>query len=519
MSIKLIFTSLLFFLFGINFLLGSVHFTTEISNENIFLKDSLSPTKLIVETISDNDCHEDSSGMITLSVVPDTVAFIILWNTGDTTLEINNLESGIYSATLTDINDCVDSIRLAIRTLPDTIPPIFKLKDILYEIPFDGSVPIFYEEDFVEFLSDNCKDQIQIAPNQFEFECTDSGIHFFPITITDAQGNDSHDLLNIELVDNIPPVILCPANIEAFNCDSIFFSFPFVSENCLIRSFEQISGLPSGSIFPQGRTDVTYEAVDASGNVSSCTTFITVDYGIDYSFIPFEVSCYGDDDGAIIINAKARNGLSSVEVTNYNGNLLRMPAGEYYVQIIDSMGCSILDTFHIIQPESIIIDSIFVIEEEDFDSNNGWINVDISGGTPPYTYLWKMGNNIIDQSEDIDNLSSGYYHLIITDSYGCRFISDLIPVGIPTNLSETAFSPSFNIYPNPADHLINFNLSDNVTNIGIIELFDVSGNIVYKEDVVKSIGSINTLSLANGIYFIKAIVNNRSVVKKLIIAH
>jgi hypothetical protein len=52
--------------------------------------------------------------------------------------------------------------------------------------------------------------------------------------------------------------------------------------------------------------------------------------------------------------------------------------------------------------------------------NNAMINLYVSGGTPPYTYLWSTGET----SEDIENLGPGLYSVIVTDSNGtCDVIS------------------------------------------------------------------------------------------------
>ena len=48
-------------------------------------------------------------------------------------------------------------------------------------------------------------------------------------------------------------------------------------------------------------------------------------------------------------------------------------------------------------------------------SNSGSIELDVSGGTQPYTFLWNTGQT----SEDIFNIPSGDYSVEIKDSRGC----------------------------------------------------------------------------------------------------
>ncbi len=48
-------------------------------------------------------------------------------------------------------------------------------------------------------------------------------------------------------------------------------------------------------------------------------------------------------------------------------------------------------------------------------ANDGFINVNTTGGTTPYSFQWSNGSG----TEDISNLDTGYYQLIATDGLGC----------------------------------------------------------------------------------------------------
>ena len=50
-----------------------------------------------------------------------------------------------------------------------------------------------------------------------------------------------------------------------------------------------------------------------------------------------------------------------------------------------------------------------------FGGNNGYIGVNVQGGTPGYYYYW----NNLSQQQDISNLTAGTYTLTVTDNNGC----------------------------------------------------------------------------------------------------
>ena len=49
--------------------------------------------------------------------------------------------------------------------------------------------------------------------------------------------------------------------------------------------------------------------------------------------------------------------------------------------------------------------------------NDGSINLDVSGGTSPYSYAWNTGA----ESEDLQQLAPGHYEVVVTDDNGCQF--------------------------------------------------------------------------------------------------
>ncbi|MBI1226522.1 MAG: HYR domain-containing protein [Bacteroidetes bacterium] len=99
-------------------------------------------------------------------------------------------------------------------------------------------------------------------------------------TATDVNGNTSNCSFNLQVVDNVKPVIDCPSNItvnnDAGECGAIVTYNTSAADNCGVASFVMTAGSASGSAFPVGNTTVSWLATDNSGNTETCNFTVTV---------------------------------------------------------------------------------------------------------------------------------------------------------------------------------------------------------------------------------------------------
>ncbi|HQV51459.1 MAG: HYR domain-containing protein [Flavobacteriales bacterium] len=116
---------------------------------------------------------------------------------------------------------------------------------------------------------------------------TESGATF-PIGVTpvsyrvdDANGNFTECFFNITVVDNEVPTIACPADIIVDNdpgsCGAVVtYTEPEGIDNCVFALTALATPLGSGDFFPVGTTTVTYDVLDADGNLASCSFTVIV---------------------------------------------------------------------------------------------------------------------------------------------------------------------------------------------------------------------------------------------------
>jgi gliding motility-associated-like protein len=88
------------------------------------------------------------------------------------------------------------------------------------------------------------------------------------------------------------------------------------------------------------------------------------------------------------------------------------------VSIQNAAGCSSSTSVNVIQVNNTIaLDQ--TVTDAICTSNNGSINLDVNGGTAPYTYSWTGPNAFTTTMEDPKNLAPGIYNVTVTDANGC----------------------------------------------------------------------------------------------------
>ena len=98
----------------------------------------------------------------------------------------------------------------------------------------------------------------------------------------------------------------------------------------------------------------------------------------------------------------------------------RVYAGTMSYTITDSLGCQLTNTFTVSQPNQTLLSLQLLDSISCFGGNDGSLFTNISGGIPPFNFLWT--NNINSDSlytDTISNLVAGRYFCAITDSNNC----------------------------------------------------------------------------------------------------
>ncbi|WP_248722788.1 PKD domain-containing protein [Seonamhaeicola sp. ML3] len=174
---------------------------------------------------------------------------------------------------------------------------------------------------------------------------------------------------------------------------------------------------------------------------------VTVNPSISITTVQSNSLCYLDNGGSLDITITGGVPFSTgnpyqINWTGPNGftstdeDISNLAPGDYTVSILDDGGCPYSDTFTITEPDELIFNAINFDPETItcFGANDGEINIEISGGTQPYSYSWTRNGSPYDTTQDLSNLSPGDYEVTVTDANNCTPITQSFSVVEPPEL-------------------------------------------------------------------------------------
>lgn len=142
-------------------------------------------------------------------------------------------------------------------------------------------------------------------------------------------------------------------------------------------------------------------------------------------------------------------------------------AGNYTVTIVDAASCEVTKTFFV---PSYNVLTVAAISTPAQGGNNGTATAVASGGTPPFTYSWSTGSNIV----TIQQLAPGTYTVTATDFNGCTATTEVV-VNLVSGLTEIPGLNTFRLMPNPTDGRFLVQLAFAQDEDVMVELYAVNG--------------------------------------------
>lgn len=548
--------------------------------DTIYLKDSAAQKINLTAT---NARCTDNNGKVKVNITGGKPPYTIKWYDFTNLDTIVSLSSGTYAITVTDNRNCEvkDSAEVKFFLPPEvslqgenslcgngkgkiTTTVGFGVKPIVYQ--WQGS-------------SITTKDRVNLNGGNYSMTVTDSLgcqdtasilILAQPALIASLKGSPAHCALNNGSATSIITSGKPPYNIvwngsfsglalvgsdsgrqichiiDSNNCerrDTIYLSripkttisTSIVNDNCTYKMGSIISSASGGKLpytyawshnaslnTPMaanlGAGNYTVSITDSLGCQASEIRTIGDSAGPALALIVTNATC-GLNNASILANVSSNKPPITYFWNNVLGtnNIANINGGRYICRVVDARGCVKSDTVTVDTSKPLL--GSFIKKNASCNINNGYIKVNMTGGTGSRLFTWA---HTITNSDSIRNLSPGTYKLTVTDSKGCVW-SDSIVInqqGFPSvNLIKYDAKcrlPNGRLKVSVSNHASqmsyiwsNTNTADSISNL-VPGSYSVTANDGYGCNVAATIqlGNIGMDSIRFNIFHPRCMVNN-----------
>ena len=375
--------------------------------------------------VADASC-EVEDGLISIQTLADTSNYQFTWspNVGNTAT-IDSLAVGIYTVTISDLNDpvcnLIQTFAIGVVDGPQvevlSVTPTSCLEN-------NGTAlvsPPIYQYDW--------------CGGQTSFNPTDLFAGICYVTVTDPL-TMCVNIIDIEIdtlssfkvsytVNTAPTCGQANGNVTIeVNDGSTFYSYEWSNG----ANTANLSGLSAGVY------EVTVTDLGPTGCVQ-VLTFALTETTLNAT-LPLDSVLYTSCPGAADVLLDLTNTIfdpgfslpASFEIRDADGNLYtngQLAPGKYCILIFDDNGCLAGEScFDVEDPDPLTINASVLNQD---CNQNGQIALNVAGGTGAYTYDWSDLAGVNDPADRL-NLALGTYNVSVTDENGCMVIFDSIAI-------------------------------------------------------------------------------------------
>jgi len=363
-------------------------------------------------------CSGGATGSIDLTVTGGTAPYTFLWSNGAITEDLVNIDTGIYTVTITDANNCIASSSGTVAALSGSTV----VTNVFCFGGADGSVDLTVTGgtapyDFLWSNGATTEDLTNLVPGNYT------------VTITDANSCTSNSGGTVSEPAAALSGSTIVSNVRCFGGDDGSADLT-VTGGTAPYTFLWDNGATTEDLVNVVAGNYTVTITDANGCPTTTNSTITQPLTALAGSITTQtdVSCFGSTDGSVTV--EGAGGTSPYEYSlnggtyQVSGIFNSLPAATYIITVRDANLCPADVSVTITEPEALAIAST----PEDAscpDSPDGAITLNITGGTSPYIANWD--GMLLPQ--DRTDLLPGTYSVVVTDLNGCA-ASLKISVGV-----------------------------------------------------------------------------------------
>jgi gliding motility-associated-like protein len=381
---------------------------------NITITGPASPLVASITSQTDVLCNGGATGALSVSVAGGTPAYSILWSGGQTSFTLNGLVAGTYTATITDINSCQDTV-LAIIT-----EPALALSSTFNSV---GVLCFGETSGFIDAFPSGGTPAYSFNWSTGATTSTITGLiaGVYSLTITD---NNSCEFISTVSVSGPtqPLAISIDSQIDVICFGDLGSATVSASGGIGSYIFDWSDGQSGNTAINLLAGIYSVSVTDDNGCIASTTVTINGAAAALSASISAQsdVLCFGENSGTATVTALGGSGLYNYLWSDGQTTALAtgLAAGSYTVTVSDANGCTttVVASVTISAPAAAL--SAAISSQTDvlcFGEISGTATVTASGGSNLYNYLWLDGQT----TALATGLAAGSYTVTVSDANGC----------------------------------------------------------------------------------------------------
>ncbi|MFZ4634780.1 MAG: choice-of-anchor L domain-containing protein [Saprospiraceae bacterium] len=407
-------------------------------SDTIILQQPGTPLLSDLPLQADTLCFGAQNGVLQANISGGVSPYAYLWNTGNVGPIIENLGPGTYQLTVVDANGC-KLLDTAAIIQKGQMRADLEAQDATCFYQRDGRagvVAVFYGQTPIPLQ------QLYFSWNTQPIQTGAQAIGILGgqtlrVTVTDAGGCST---TNFIAVGRPEAIVVSVVDLRSVSCPGDNDGSVVVHSAGGMAPY-QYSWSPQPSMVMDslavGLRAGQYSVV--STDMRGCTASLPIEMPepdkLKADIAVFDVSCYGDSSGILLASPKGGSKPYFFQWSNGSNQpgADNLPAGTHVLTLSDSRGCILVDSVLVSQPLAALEAIISTIMPTCHGAKNGSLQIQASGGSPPYAYA--LNDKPFNGSPLQIGLGAGDYAPNIMDDKGCLLELPVVRLAQPDPLA------------------------------------------------------------------------------------
>ncbi len=363
------------------------------------------------EKVQNVECAGDATGKIDINVKGGVPPYRYRWTSGQVTEDLENLMAGVYTVQVTDSRGCLEAYSTKVVQPDPILLTLEEVRHISCAGDFSGAIDVKVEGG-VQPYRYRWNDSMA-----FTQDLAGLPAGSYQLVVQDARNCRKELSQVVDEPEKVVVDIRDVKNVVNYG-ESNGAIYIDVAGGVKPYKFEWSNGPKTKDIANIPSNNYTCRIIDANNCVNSISVNVEQPPLLELSISELQdIKCFGEQNG--FINIDIKGGVKPYQFEWSNGDTTQdinnLSAGTYSLKVTDDHGMVKTVNGTIKQPTLLTSNIQSITDNLCYGDNLGIVDINVSGGSPPYSYNWSNGA----KTQDVASVPAGEYIVQVIDNYQC----------------------------------------------------------------------------------------------------